>query len=100
MSEKELKWECFCDEAYYGTWAVRNIDDKSFNSAIHVNTKEEAEFLVNELNSKDKLQSRIEELEGALFDIYTYAICAGDKDMIKENVVKIKEIAKQATKEG
>lgn len=51
----EYVWESFCDEAYFDMWAIRNTSDKSFNSAIHVNTKEEAEFLVDKLNQNDAL---------------------------------------------
>lgn len=44
-------WECFRDEGYYHKWAVRDKNgDMAFMSAIHVNTKEEAEFLVERLN--------------------------------------------------
>lgn len=43
-----MKWEYFCDPSYYHKWAVRN--SRRFDSAIHVGTKEEAEFLANELN--------------------------------------------------
>jgi hypothetical protein len=52
MEVKELvsPWECFCDPAYYDKWAVRNKIERSFYQAIHVNTKEEAEFLVTRLN--------------------------------------------------
>jgi hypothetical protein len=49
-------WECFCDECYYGMWAVRHTERKGFDQCIHVQTKEEAEFLVNNLNDLDKLR--------------------------------------------
>ena len=45
------KWECFCDAVYYKLWAVKPVDCGDFNQTIHVNTKEEAEFLVESLNS-------------------------------------------------
>lgn len=49
------EWECFCDEAYYHQWAVRNKNgDCSFTSAIHVRTKDEAEFLVSRLNAQGR----------------------------------------------
>ena len=52
-------WEFFCDTSYYDKWAVRNADDKSFNSAIHVGTKEEADFLVESLNGLAELQAKL-----------------------------------------
>lgn len=58
MTETEMpeEWECFCDQAYFHQWAVRDKKgDKKFTSAIHVNTQAEAEFLVSRLNgSTDK----------------------------------------------
>ncbi len=56
---QDLKqWECFCDEAYYHKWAVRDKMDKSFYSVVHVGTIEEAEFLVSALNEKEALEGR------------------------------------------
>lgn len=45
-------WEIFCDESYYGLWAVRQVGDKDFNSQelFHVMSKNEAEALANILN--------------------------------------------------
>jgi hypothetical protein len=42
---KESQWEMFCDESYYGMWAVRDLSDTSFESPrlFHFNTKTEAE---------------------------------------------------------
>ena len=45
-----IVWEYFLDIAYFDMYAVRNINDKSFNSAIHLKTKEEAQFLTDSLN--------------------------------------------------
>ena len=45
------EWECFCDHAYYERWAVKPFECGDFHQTIHVNTKEEAEFLVERLNS-------------------------------------------------
>lgn len=53
MTDEKLneKWECFCDEGYYHMWAVCDANgSKAFTDAIHVRTKEEAEFLVERLN--------------------------------------------------
>lgn len=40
-------WEVFCDESYYGMWAVRRVGDRDFNSSqlFHVTSKDEAEAL-------------------------------------------------------
>ena len=46
-----MKWECFCDAVYYKLWAVKPVDCGDFHQTIHVTTKEEAEFLVESLNS-------------------------------------------------
>jgi hypothetical protein len=50
-------WECFCDDCYYGMYAVRHTSDKSFSSAIHVMTKEEAEFICEKLNELQILKN-------------------------------------------
>jgi len=55
------QWEYFLDESYYDMYAVRNIEDKSFNSSIHVNTEEEAKFLVDRLNYTEQLKEYIKE---------------------------------------
>lgn len=57
MSTNLDMWEYFFEEFYYGLWAVRNKQHRGFNEAIHVRTKEEAEFLVEALNERDKLRS-------------------------------------------
>jgi hypothetical protein len=59
-------WECFCDTAYYDKWAVRNTVDKSFKAAIHVETKEEAEFLVEKLRNFDALVEALEEIKSGM----------------------------------
>lgn len=49
------KWECFCDECYYGLWAVRQVGETRWGYCFHVQTKEEGEglrALLNELSSK------------------------------------------------
>jgi len=44
-------WEFFRDASYYDMWAVRNKrGNADFNSAIHVATEAEAQFLVERLN--------------------------------------------------
>lgn len=60
------KWECFSDAAYYDRWAVRNTKYKSFNSAIHVGTKEEAEFLVTQLSKLDLVRDVLINARAAL----------------------------------
>ena len=50
-----MKWECFCDAVYYKLWAVKPVDCGDFHQTIHVNTKEEAEFLVERLNNSVSL---------------------------------------------
>lgn len=62
-------WECFCDRAYFDQWAVRDIGDKAFTSAIHVPTQKEAEFLVQELNDKRKQGYVIQDLEERILNL-------------------------------
>ncbi len=51
MSEKR-EYEMFCDECYYDMRCVRDISDKKFSSRTsrHLNTKQEAEQLLELLN--------------------------------------------------
>jgi len=60
-----MNWHCFLDRSYFDTWAVQHKDRRSFYEAIHVNTREEAEFLVEQLN-------RVVELEEALRKVKSY----------------------------
>lgn len=48
-----IEWEMFCDESYFGMWAVHPVGDKDFNSPrlFHVSTREDAIKLVGLLNS-------------------------------------------------
>lgn len=55
---KASEWEYIKDEAYYGLYAVRTKENRSFTQAIHVNTVEEAIFLTNSLNELLRLQER------------------------------------------
>lgn len=50
--EINMKWEMFCDPAYYDMWAVRPVGDKNFNSEklFHFNLKDEAKKLLDYLN--------------------------------------------------
>lgn len=43
-------WECFCDESYFGLWAVRIVGERRWGYCYHVQTKDEAEGLMNTLN--------------------------------------------------
>lgn len=52
------EWEYFQDDAYYGLYAVRTKENRSFTQAIHVNTVEEAIFLTNSLNELIRLQEK------------------------------------------
>jgi hypothetical protein len=56
-------WEWFLDESYYDKYAVRHTSNKSFYAAIHVNTREESEFLVKELNDLQALRAKVANLE-------------------------------------
>lgn len=54
LVEKQNRvWETFCDQSYYGMWCIRPVGDRDFNSPynFHVSEKEEAEHLMNFLNS-------------------------------------------------
>jgi hypothetical protein len=63
METNQHFWEWFLDESYYDQYAVRNTSNKSFNDAIHVKTREEAEFLTKALNELDLLKSTVQNLE-------------------------------------
>lgn len=54
---EKWRWECFYDENYFQLWAVRNSSELAFTDAIHVRTKEEAEFLIRQLNKLRELES-------------------------------------------
>lgn len=43
-------WECFRDAAYYDLWAVRPADERRWGHCFHVQTREEADGLVELLN--------------------------------------------------
>jgi hypothetical protein len=53
------KWHCFCDESYYHLWVVQNKERRDFCQAIHVNTQEEANYLVAQLNKLDRYEAAI-----------------------------------------
>ena len=42
---EDRAWECFCDVAYYGMWAVRPVKATAFAEFFHLATREEAEIL-------------------------------------------------------
>ena len=46
-----MPFECFSDPAYFDMWAVRDIENRSFNEVVHVVDKKEAEYLVERLNT-------------------------------------------------
>ena len=56
MEDKAIKadWECFCDDSYYHMWAVRKIGSKAFDEVIHVQTEQEAAFIVSQFNELDR----------------------------------------------
>ena len=60
-------WECFCDESYYGLWAVRPIGENRWGYCFHVQTGKEAEGLRDLLN---ELQEKIDKLEEMAQDWY------------------------------
>lgn len=60
--EPPPKWECFIDRSYYGLMAVRRSDQRGFHQAIHVTTKGEAEFLVEQLNRGLLLEGFLDKL--------------------------------------
>ena len=49
-AETVKNWECFCDECYFGMWAVRPVGENRWGHCFHVQTKEEAEGLRDLLN--------------------------------------------------
>jgi len=44
------KWECFCDECYFGLWAVRPVGENRWGHCFHVQTQQEGEGLRDLLN--------------------------------------------------
>jgi len=68
-------WECFCDECYFGLWAVRPVGENRWGHCFHVQTKEEAEGLRDLLNE--------------LQDKANIAICVKDsKSIDKDEITK------------
>jgi hypothetical protein len=59
---KESEWECFCDEAYYGKWAVRPKGETRWGHCFHANSQEEAEGLVELLTTSGKEIQRLEKV--------------------------------------
>lgn len=45
-----VQYECFSDSSYYDLWCVRKIGEKRWGYCYHLNSKEEAEGLTEELN--------------------------------------------------
>ena len=43
-------WECFCDESYFGLWAVRETGERRWGHCFHVQTRAEGEGLRDLLN--------------------------------------------------
>lgn len=56
LSVKRDKWECFCDEAYYQMWAVREVGEKRFGYCFHLNSREEADGLTQILNNTPSIK--------------------------------------------
>ena len=64
-------WECFCDECYYGLWAVRPVGENRWGHCFHVQTKEEAEGLrdlLNELQEKANAARQVSTRSGDNLD--------------------------------
>ena len=49
QNKQQEEWECFCDESYYGMWAVK-LPSMKFEETFHLQNKDEAEGLVALLN--------------------------------------------------
>lgn len=47
------EWECFCDQSYYGMWAVRPAGENRWGHCFHVVSRGEAEGLRDFLNNTD-----------------------------------------------
>ena len=39
LMEVSMPFECFSDPAYFDMWAVRDIENRSFNEVVHVECK-------------------------------------------------------------
>lgn len=48
-----VRWETFCDAAYYDMWAVREAGERRWGFCYHLPSKEEAEGLAALLNNDD-----------------------------------------------
>ena len=59
-----VPWEAFKDEAYYGLWCVRPVDEKRFGVGFHVSNGNEADLLKRTLNRlKAVVEFKIEQGE-------------------------------------
>ncbi len=65
LKERIEKWiyECFVNDVYHNQWRVRKQGELHINQGIQVDTRKEAEFLVEQLNKVEDQAARIEELE-------------------------------------
>lgn len=54
----DKNWECFSDATYFDKWAIRDKRDKSFTSAIHVETYNEAQDITDKFNKLEELTER------------------------------------------
>jgi hypothetical protein len=52
---KPNNWESFCDESYYGLWAVRPVGERRWGCCFHLQAQEEAEGLARLLTSNQVL---------------------------------------------
>ena len=55
------KWEYFCDAAYYGMWAVREVNEKRWGHCFHVSSMEEAKGLCELLEGGDKNKQKLKD---------------------------------------
>jgi hypothetical protein len=83
------KHECFCDESYYGYWAVRPVGEKRWGYCYHLPSKEEAEGLVKELDGLHALRAA---LTDATLSLECIARDAGRSDQLDDELA-IREYA-------
>lgn len=57
----KIKWECFCDESYFGMWAVRPVGETRWGYCFHVQTTKEALGLRDLLNELQEAADKARE---------------------------------------
>lgn len=62
LTNQNPQYECFRDAAYYDLWAVRVVGEQRWGHCFHVQTKDEAEGLVELLNYAGQRERQLLEI--------------------------------------